>query len=199
MSGPMEPVALEVDLTEEDVRHGLFFTMVRHSPGLRFLPFFVAFAIAMLGLGVYLAATGRSFSVQEVLFATACVGFLGFVPLSLRRLAARLYRSVPVKKATWRLREQGVQIRSGEALTSLRWEELYRTYETPRAFYVLTKPSVFHVLPKRGLAAAELEGVRAWLARARPRRAVEIVAWLSPSMSLVLMLLVLAIVLSVRG
>ena len=43
-----EPIELRVDLEEADVRRGLFFTLVRHSPGLRFLPAF--YALAAVGL-----------------------------------------------------------------------------------------------------------------------------------------------------
>jgi hypothetical protein len=189
----MTPVEVRVTLEEADVRRGLFFTMTRHSPGLRFLPLFFGLAIAMLVVGIVAMTRGHEPKAEELLFGTACLAFLALVPFGLWRLSAKMFAGVPDPTATWRFRDSGVQIQSGKAVTSLAWESLYRTYETRRAFYVHSKPSVFHVLPKRGLDEPTLTHVREALARAKPKRAIETVAWMSPSMALVLMLLVAAI------
>lgn len=190
----MEPVEVRVTLEEADVRRGLFFTMTRHSPGLRFLPFFFGLAIVALVFGIVVLARGHEPTLTQLLFGAACLAFLAFVPLGLRRMAAQMFAHVPVREATWRFRDAGVQIQSGEAVTSHAWSSLYRTYETRLAFYVHDKPSVFHVLPKRTLDAASVEAIRAWLAaRAKPRRAIETVAWMSPSMAMIGMLVFTAL------
>lgn len=190
----MSPVEVRVTLEESDVRRGLFFTMTRHSPGLRFLPLFYAFAIVALVFGVVVLSKGHEPSLTEVIFGAACLGFLALVPIGLRRMAAQMYARVPVREATWRFRDSGIQIQSGNAVTSHEWFGLYRTYETRVAFYVHDKPSVFHVLPKRGLDDATIEAIRGWLAaRAKPKRAIETVAWMSPSMAMIVMLVVTAL------
>lgn len=190
----MSPVEVRVTLEEADVRRGLFFTMTRHSPGLRFLPLFYGLAIVALIFGVVVLARGHEPSTYELIFGAACVGFLTLVPLGLRRMAAQMFARVPVREATWRFRDAGIQIQSGPAVTSHEWFGLYRTYETRLAFYVHDKPSVFHVLPKRGLDDATIEAIRGWLAaRAKPKRAIETVAWMSPSMAMIGMLVVTAL------
>lgn len=158
------------------------------------MPLFYALAIVALVFGVVVLARGHEPALPELLFAAACLAFLGLVPLGIRRMASQMFARVPVRDATWRFRDAGIQIHSGDAVTSHEWFGLYRTYETRLAFYVHDTPSVFHVLPKRDLDEATIEAIRGWLAaRAKPKRAIETVSWMSPSMALVLMLLVAAI------
>ncbi|MEZ4247683.1 MAG: YcxB family protein [Polyangiales bacterium] len=190
----MEPVEARVTLEEADVRRGLFFTMTRHSPGMRFLPLFYGLAIVALIFGVVVLGKGHEPSTPELLFGAACLAFLTLIPLGIRRMASQMFARVPERSATWRFRHEGIQIQSGDAITSHEWFGLYRTYETSRAFYVHDKPSVFHVLPKRDLDAATVDAIRGWFAaRAKPRRAIETVAWMSPSMTMIVMLVFTAL------
>ena len=155
----MEPLALKIVLEEADVRRGLLFTITRHSPGLRLMPLFFGLAVLALVGEIVWMTRGHRPGAEELLFLGACLAFLTLIPYGLWRLGARMFRGVR-PEATWRLRESGVQIESGEAVTTLPWESLYRTYETAHAFYVHSKPSVFHVLPKRELDDATREAVR---------------------------------------
>jgi len=189
-----EPIELRVDLEEADVRRGLFFTLVRHSPGLRFLPAFYALAAVGLSAGLYFVGRGRVPSGTELFFGAVCLVVLVGIPLAVRRLARRAFEAVPERAATYRFRDEHVQIQSGEAVTTLPWAKLYQAHETRRAFYLHPKPGAFHVIPKRGLGETEREAVAAWLgAKAKKRRATEIVSWMSPSIALVLMLATYAV------
>ena len=189
-----EPIELRVDLEEADVRRGLFFTLVRHSPGLRFLPAFYALAAVGLSAGLYFVGRGRVPSGTASKARRASRRTARGMPTSTTRQTAPKKSSVPERAATYRFRDEHVQIQSGEAVTTLPWAKLYQAHETRRAFYLHPKPGAFHVIPKRGLGETEREAVAAWLgAKAKKRRATEIVSWMSPSIALVLMLATYAV------
>lgn len=176
----MDPVSVQVELEESDVRKGMLFTLWRHTPGIRFAPIFFLFALAGFVLSLYGLASGEVERSPQFVFLAICTLFLIGLPYAFFRLSKRAFEAVSYPGGEVRFSRENIRITINGELETYAWKALFEVREARGAILIHPKRGAFRIVPKRALGEHE-ESVRGAIARYGPPVRSRWIGWASPS------------------
>jgi hypothetical protein len=138
-------VAIEVEsaVGPKELERALWVTLLRHTPGLRVLPFTLVLCLGVVFTATVATASGTALPGLAYLFAGACGLFAVGVPLGVRGIAGRSAR----RTFKYSFDDTGFDVGADGRSGRVEWETLYEAVQTRSMIILCEKPSVFHVLP----------------------------------------------------